>query len=863
MGFNYKVILTFIKVLLVGFSVFAQEDGFSSSKSYSDNVFGIFDYSVEGNVNSLYDFGYQYVDGIKLLIEFDQKQNLPVVRNYDGSFILFEKVVSDIENVLESNPEKIFTLFVDYESDVDLEFLIDVFDNSNVSEYLFNNVQKEWPIVSDMIRANDRLVVFTIKDDLRNPSWMHYVWNYATESYLSGGEELDFKEMSLRLGEKGQKELLLFNEFQNRKLSDATLGDLLVIQPRGSISFDNLNSIITGGIEFILKAWRTTGKKPNFVFEKYHGLEQMFVVVLRSFKSASGTIQLNSKDELVAWYGMSGLTNANFCFPIEPGRSMVLTPDCPGYEIVPRSIAISEFASDTIVSFTSQVLGLNDNLEVYYNFEGNATDVSSNRNNGIAENIEYVTDSIRGEVAVFTQRSNVEMPEPQKLMIKDHDFTISVWLKIDEYNPQWDYCVLGTKNSLYQQGMHLLIRENRPFFSFYYNDLSGETVINPGEWYHIVWRYFSSTGEQAMYVNGKLDAKALNRPSYKGSDNLFVGAGFHELLYMEGEIDDLCVWSRTLSDDEILMLSSTDIDELVDYGLVQKYANQRELLVLVLVLCLLFVLALVYSNKKNKQSPGTGANKLRKNKNEPQNGSELGFKNYVQVFGGFKVYGKYGENITNKFSKKVRQLFLVLLVSSNKDGAGITNEELIDSLWGADVLKDGLNSKRATMSRLRNVLALMDGIVVKFESGKWSLELLNNAHCDYVDFLALVKEKSEINNEFFSRFYKIIIKGEVFKDESFVWLEPLRADISNTIVDIVLNYLSLTSVHEDFKRIIKLADLVMLYDPINENALRYKLRSLVAQNNYKQASAVFEQFCNVYKIRRNEQFPKIIDQLIS
>ena len=63
-------------------------------------------------------------------------------------------------------------------------------------------------------------------------------------------------------------------------------------------------------------------------------------------------------------------------------------------------------------------------------------------------------------------------------------------------------CIIGTKTNSYQQGIHLLIRNRKPYFGFYNNDLQGKTVLEAGKWYHLVWRYNKLSGEQAIYLNG-------------------------------------------------------------------------------------------------------------------------------------------------------------------------------------------------------------------------------------------------------------------------------------------------------------------------------------------------------------------------
>ena len=93
-------------------------------------------------------------------------------------------------------------------------------------------------------------------------------------------------------------------------------------------------------------------------------------------------------------------------------------------------------------------------MKLFTNLRENVKDFTPNRNNGIATNVTFIDDSVRGYVAEFEETAEVVLPTAEELNITDQDFTVATWVKIPEYIPgKTDYCIIGAKNSSYQQGL--------------------------------------------------------------------------------------------------------------------------------------------------------------------------------------------------------------------------------------------------------------------------------------------------------------------------------------------------------------------------------------------------------------------------
>ncbi len=202
-----------------------------------------------------------------------------------------------------------------------------------------------------------------------------------------------------------------------------------------------------------------------------------------------------------------------------------------------------------------------DNLVGWWPFNGNPDDESMNGNSGInhgckltadrfgIENKAYYFDGIYSYIEVEMQNSSLQLK---------NNFTVSVWtnLKFNPYNSQSILCKGDNSSNEYSiicsNEQYLTInRENYDhnnliYFSNHYNN-----------WTNIICVY--KTGIVLIYINGKfVAANVLNAPILPSSLSLVFGAMFNigtntpvNGSYCIGDIDDIGIWNRVLSTEEI------------------------------------------------------------------------------------------------------------------------------------------------------------------------------------------------------------------------------------------------------------------------------------------------------------------------
>ena len=824
----------------------------TTSKLYDETIFVISNFSgVDANLNetrSIQELLNQNIGGFRFYLEWEKQQNQLMIKKADGTSISFRQTMQKIKKFMDNHPDKILTLFLDFSTNINE--LGDIFNELAINPTLFTYDTKEgWLPIKSMIEKNKRLVVFSMQEHRNSPDWLHYVWNHAVEPYFSIWEALAFKGEFLKGDPKNS--LLIYNDYNFPKKSDYA----------NNLKYDtNQNPYL---IEHIKNTWTATGKIPNFIMlDRYEDWIIGIVSDLRGFKIIKGTVTYNAQIlDYVSWEKTGSLTSGKYCFPVGPGDNVVLTPKSPGFRFTPKTASFNEPKESIVQHFVATSVDITEALEGHYTFVKECRDYSINGFDGKPLNVKFINDSTRSTVASFGEKSYIILPGAESFKMRDHDFSVAAWVKIKKYLPsKRDYCIIGTMNNTYQQGIHLLIRDQKPYFGFFNNDLQGKTNLEAGIWYHLVWRYNMLSGEQAIFLNGKLDSRSLGHPAYKGRDNLYIGvAGFNWSSYMFGEIDNLSIWSRTLGEEEIWGISKEVIEIVPIKNVFIHYPILSRSLMVLLALSLLLLGYFKIPFRKLKKKVSI-ADKIRSIESTSLSKPEA---NYIQLFGDFKVLDKDGNDITSQFTPKLKQLFLVILLHSQRNKNGISTKELTDILWMGHSSQSAKNSRGVTIRKLRLILELLDSVQIHFHVDRWSMAFGSSVYCDYVDCLNLLKREKIHDTDFNLHFYHIIQEGELFKGDSFDWLDDFKGFVGNNIVDILLKFIQELTLQNDSELILKLTDRVLVTDPVNDQALAFKLKVLIKQNNYNLSRFTFDRFCTLYEELYGEKFKVKFEELIA
>lgn len=233
-------------------------------------------------------------------------------------------------------------------------------------------------------------------------------------------------------------------------------------------------------------------------------------------------------------------------------------------------------------------------------------------------------------------------------------------------------------------------------------------------------------------------------------------------------------------------------------------------------------------------------------------------KSSIRLLGGFKVRDKDGNDITDSFTPTLKSIFILLILSTPK--GGIASGRFDRMIWPYKPEDTTANNRHVYMSRLRPLLEQIGDIKVVSKNKIFSMETSSGVLCDYLEIMHLFGLGRDTDN--IRRLTELLVKGSLLPNSEQPWIEPYRRELSSKTVEILAVQLRREDLPEETT--LGIADLVLKYDYLNENALRVKCRILAAQGQMGLAKDVYDNFCSEYQdvvgVEFQTSFNKILEQ---
>lgn len=235
----------------------------------------------------------------------------------------------------------------------------------------------------------------------------------------------------------------------------------------------------------------------------------------------------------------------------------------------------------------------------------------------------------------------------------------------------------------------------------------------------------------------------------------------------------------------------------------------------------------------------------------------------VILFGGFQVFNRNMEDITNKFSPLLKELFLLVLLNTFKNNKGITSDKISELLWYDKPEKSARNNRAVNIAKLRTILEEIGSCELSKKTGYWKILFKEEEiKSDYIDFLHITSSKKNLNKQKINQLVEITQKGGFLINLHYDWLDDYKSAVSDAIVDTLVAYAQSCNIKEESEFIIHIADSIFNFDVINEDAMFLKCRAEYCMGRHSIAKATYEKFFKeygtMYGTEYNKAFPDII-----
>ncbi|MFK7900634.1 MAG: hypothetical protein AB8B61_07740, partial [Cyclobacteriaceae bacterium] len=109
----------------------------------------------------------------------------------------------------------------------------------------------------------------------------------------------------------------------------------------------------------------------------------------------------------------------------------------------------------------------------------------------------------------------------------------------------------------------------------------------------------------------------------------------------------------------------------------------------------------------------------------------------------------------------------------------------------------------------------------------------------------------------------ILSNGTILPNANYRWLEEYKASFSNDVIDVLLscNQKIVDDNKADLK--IKLADVILIHDKLNEEAVLIKCRTYNKMDKHSLSKKIFDEFTKTYQKEHGEEFEQGFDFFIS
>ncbi len=588
-----------------------------------------------------------------------------------------------------------------------------------------------------------------------------------------------------------------------------------------------------------------TGKLPNFFVTRH---KEIFDLYHQHFSKqkwyTANVIFDNQPIEGITWKELPQLES----FGKIHTTQTELSPYKDGYHFSPDVFTFNSFTSESTKIFYARQKDLKDGMVLMLPFEQNVDNAVATNTEIPYSNIEYRKDSLRGWCAVFNGKDNY-IDYDTDIELNDN-FTVSAWIKPTDISGNRSIIGKGKALSVKFRDGNLLFTS--PGIKDHVID---SAVVKINEWQQIT--FVISIGKTVRFFkNGELVGidTAANIRSTEYS--LLIGTNLWDESF-HGMMDDLTIWDRALSDVEVERLYQQGIKKETEPA---SFSWLWLLPIAVLLAGFMFLLLRKRKHRISKPSYSTPKTIISLKEKRKNTGPS------IQFFGGFKIINRDGEDLTSRFSTRRKQLFVLVLIATLREN-GLSSKQLTNHLWAGYPAESAKNNRGTQVQRIREIIEQNSGINIEYNNRKWVITLDDDVYCDLADYFLLIEQfkqsiKTGIHSGLLNKILLIIEKGALLPHMDDVWLDDFKSKISDELLETLLPLYLDETFMQNHEAVLRLSQALLIFDPLNETILSYKIKALLKLGKNTQAHESLEHFEKYYQQCYAQPFGKTISELL-
>lgn len=231
-------------------------------------------------------------------------------------------------------------------------------------------------------------------------------------------------------------------------------------------------------------------------------------------------------------------------------------------------------------------------------------------------------------------------------------------------------------------------------------------------------------------------------------------------------------------------------------------------------------------------------------------------KSAISLLGAFNVRSKTGEDITAKFTDRLKSLLILLLLANNKSDNGIKYQTIDEQIWSDKDEKSAQNNRNVYMRKLRILLEEVGDVPVTYEKGFFKIDCANIMY-DYGEATArmtLLEANGNASTEEVNEILDLLLMGPLLPMTTYEWLDQYKADFSSRALEILTKLLKYELPRNE-ELSFKIAQTISFHEALSEEAMKAKCILLSRKKMVGQAKKVYTKFCKEYLHSLGEEYP--------
>ena len=607
--------------------------------------------------------------------------------------------------------------------------------------------------------------------------------------------------------------------------------------------------------DYFVDLWERTGKLPNFIEVDSQNIRKAADIVsaLNNQPKIFGVIR-NGNELLadVSWKDFPNRrTNGYFSFPTTFGNSPALAPYKAGYQFSPDIVLPSPENLRNLKVFNAVPLDPEFGLTDHYIFSKGIQNLKRKNDNEIINyELDFKGDEIWKNCALFSGNAYADCGLMSRSALKPN-FSITAWIKPTE---------LGQNNCIIGKGKDFVLKIHDGLLTFTVQGIkdyhSEKTKIPVDQWTFISLVHSVADNQISFYMNGeRTETISLLTPYVQSDYTMLIGSNLWEEFFT-GYIHEIKIWDRELNEEQVRneFLSSKDGQNPVSASYI--------LGIIILFGVSGYILFRQIRRKKPSETIVKPISVALPNQKSPVHDAP----EKINCFGGLKVISSEGKDISLKFSPKIKQMFVLILLHSGLSEKGISSKKLSDYLWPGMSVPKAKNIRGTNIQNLKALLASCSQMKLVFQDKLWKFEFADGYFIDlfYVEAKlneSLTSDTENIKNEL-PELLHILKKGTLFPNMSESWVDPYVDRMSDLIIEFGLKIFRLLPEEKFESTLLDMAEVISINDPLNEPALRRKISILIRQGKLSLAHSVFDNFIKLYFEIYKEKYPNDFRSLV-